>query len=101
MVAEGPRVSRFKGLDKDDAVCMYCEKCIGHIDFPGAWNRSSSSQRPQVCVLTSGGMSLVGLENENLRMKGQKKIESGFVLSFFLWDFSNKKAKGKKKSFLK
>ena len=99
MVADVPRVSRFKGLDKDDAVCMYCERCIGHIDFLGAWNRSSSSQRPQVCVLKSGGMSLVGLGNENLRMKGQKKIESGFVLSFFLWDFS-KKAR-KKKSFLK
>lgn len=99
VVADVPRVSRFKGLDKDDAVCMYCERCIGHIDFLGAWNRSSSSQRPQVCVLKSGGMSLVGLGNENLRMKGQKKIESGFVLSFFLWDFS-KKAR-KKKSFLK
>jgi hypothetical protein len=47
-------------------------------------------------------MSLVGLENENLRMKGQKKIESGFVLSFFLWDFFKQESKGrKKKSFLK
>lgn len=98
VVADVPRVSRFKGLDEDDAVCMYCERCIGHIDFLGAWNRSSSSQRPQVCVLKSGGMSLVGLGNENLRMKGQKKIESGFVLSFFLWDFSKK---ARKKSFLK
>jgi large subunit ribosomal protein L18e len=92
VVAEDPRVSRFKGLDKDDAVCMYCERCISHIDFLGTWNHSRSSQRPQVCVLRSGGMSLVGLGNENLRMKGQKKIESGFVLSFFLQGFSNKKA---------
>lgn len=93
--AEGPRASRSKGLDEGNAVCMYCKRCIGHIDFLGAWNRFSSSQRPQVCVLKSGGMSLVGLGNENLRMKGQKKIESGFVLSFFLWDFSNKKARKK------
>jgi hypothetical protein len=80
---------------------MYCETYIGHIDFPGAWNRSSSSQRPQVCVLKSGGMSLVGLENEDLRMKGQKKIESGFVLNFFLMGLFQTRKQRKKKIFSK
>ena len=48
--------------------------------------------------LKSVYLKVAGLGNENLRMKGQKKIESGFVLSFFLWDFSKK---ARKKSFLK
>jgi ribosomal protein L18E len=93
VVAEDPRVSRFKGLNEDDSVSMYRERCFGPADFLGAWNRSFTSQRPQVFVLKSGRMSLVWLGNENLRMKGQKKIEIRLCPKFFLWDFSYKREK--------
>jgi ribosomal protein L18E len=85
VVAEGPRVSRSKGLDvceDDSAVGIYY-----HTGLSSAWNHSGFSQRPQVFVLKIGGKSLVGLGNENLRMKGQKKIESGFVLFFLMTCF--------------
>jgi ribosomal protein L18E len=102
VVAEGPRVSRSKGLCEDDAVCLFHEQCIGYSDLvpriiPDLAKDLKSVLKVARCLWLDEEMRI-------LRIKGQK-IESGFVLSFFLWNYhkrrKEKTQKRRKKALFK
>lgn len=96
VVAEGLRVSRSKGPCEDDPVFLCHEQCIGNAD--SVPRIIPDLAKDLKSVLKVAGCLWLDEEMRILRIKGQK-IESGFVLSFFLGNYQKRRKQEKKTLF--